>query len=689
MRVPLSWLEEFVAVEASLKELERILTMAGLEVEAMEKIGGEPVFDLAITPNRGDCLSILGVAREVAAATEQRLLGRKPAIKESERKCADLIAVAVEDTANCPRYSARVVTGVKVGPSPAHIQKRLEQCGIRPINNVVDVTNYVMLELGQPLHAFDRARLAGARIVARQATAGEKMVTLDGVTRELKPGMLLICDERAPVAIAGVMGGLASQVTPGTTEVVIESAHFNWQSVRRTSKALDLTSESSYRFERVVDPEGTVRAADRAAELLAECAGGSIAAGVVDVNHADLRPRAITLRPEKVNALLGVNLGDEAIVDLLERLGLTVHENESIVVQAPPRRPDLNIEEDLIEEVARVYGYDRVPSEPPPMPLRPATQPPLVLLGDRLAPLLRGLGLTETMSYSLTDAAEFEHLGFPEDFPLRRDAVRIRNPKSEEATHLRPSLLGGLLDALATNARRGVGDVWVYEIGPVFLPRPPHQPPPECRTLGLALMGAGWDGDWNLPDAVREADFFTLKGLLDTLALEVAGERITTPPASHPSFHAGRCAQMNIGRATVGIFGEIAVAVAAHYDLPKPAFLAEVDLHALLALARPAGAVLPPPRFPAVMRDLALVLDAGTPVAQVESVLRGEGAEFLTALRLFDVYAGNQIEAGKKSLAFHLEFRAADRTLTDAEVDERVTKIIAALEQRLGAQRRT
>lgn len=569
---------------------------------------------------------------------------------------------------------------------------------MRSINNLVDVTNYVMLETGQPLHAFDFDKIRGRRIIVRRARDGESLTTLDGAERRLTGEDLVIADDAGAVAIAGVMGGMDCEVSPETVNVLLESAHFDHLAVRRTARRLGLRSEAAARFEKGTDPDGCLFAAGRAAALMRELSGGTVLAGAVDVCPRPVAPRRIRLRPERVNALLGTGLSSEAIAALLRRLGLDVAGAEAgagwreggdhLLVTVPTRRPDIEGEADLAEEVARMYGYNRIPTTFPRSPVAPHPPGPERSLVESVREVCLATGLNEVVTFSFHSPAAWDRLGLPPDDP-RRLAIPLANPLSEEQGVMRTCLMPLLLDVVAANVRHRLADVAVFEVGRVYRPeRLPLQDLPEERlSLGIVLAGdlapATWQG------AARPADFFALKGLVETVC-----DRLGLPGSEYaggevPAFHPGRAARLRLDGREVGILGEIHPAVQAVYELPGRVYVAELDLTALLGLARPARIFRPLPRFPAVDRDLAFALPADVPAGRVEAIIRRNAGPLLADLRLFDVYQGAPVPDGWRSLAYALAYQAPDRTLTDDEVEAVHDGIRRALRDELGATLRS
>lgn len=641
------------------------------------------ILDIDVTPNRPDCLSIVGVAREVAVLYGLPFTVPPPVVAEGDRDAAALVRVSVEDVRGCPRYLARVITGVALGPSPWWMRRRIMATGMRPISNVVDVTNYVLLERGHPLHAFDRSKLAGSSIVVRRPKRGERIVTLDG--QERVPGRedVLICDAERPVAVAGVMGGADSEVSESTTEIVLESAYFDPVRVGRAARRLGLRTEASVRFERGADPEAVPAAADRAAELLASVAGGTVARGAVDVYPRPRRARAIRLRVPRANALIGNGQPAEEMAASLRALGCTVEASRTALRVFPPsHRPDLVREEDLIEEIARLYGYDRVP-ETLPTGARAGGLTPAQRRRRVARALLLGAGLSEAQTLSLLPPWFPDRLGLPEEHPWRA-TVRLANPLSEEESVLRPSLVPGLLLVALRNEARRLLPVRLFEAGTTFAPGDGGVR--EAGRVAWVLTGPA-PGGWHQPE--RSLDFFDAKGVLEALVeglglgspvVKAAGEGDAV--FARGLFHPGRSATVTVDGARVGFLAELHPRTAAALELAHRVVVAELDLDALTARSRESVAPVLP-RFPAVARDLALVVPEEVPAAAaVQEVVRAAGGSLLESVALFDVYRGEQIPAGMVSLAFALSFRDPERTLTDEDADAALGAIVEAARSR-------
>ncbi|HEX4775889.1 MAG TPA: phenylalanine--tRNA ligase subunit beta, partial [Acidimicrobiia bacterium] len=634
---------------------------APLGVDVRELLGlDDVVLDLDVTPNRPDAMSIVGVARDLAAYFNTTLLVPTPPASEVDGDVRG-ITLAVEAPDRCPRYVARVAT-VTLGPSPRWMQRRLTLAGMRPISNVVDVTNYVLLELGQPLHAFDLDRLAGRGIVVRLAAGGETMTTLDGVERALQPDDLLICDaQRGPQAIAGIMGGGSSEVTDTTREVLLESAYFDPVGIGRTSKRLGLRTESSARFERGVDPNGVLRAADRAIELLVDVASAERAAGARDEYPVPIEPRRITIRTARVNALLGTELSDDEISEALVPLGIELEGSGATRTAVTPTfRPDLEREVDLVEEVARRVGYNsiarHVPSSGDHAGGLTTRQRDRRLVVD----VLVGMGYDEAYTIPLLAPADLARAGLPPE------GVELENPLRAEESLLRPSLLPGLLGAAAFNAGHGQNDLALFEVGHVFLPPVGEGPLPDERDRVAILLSGVHRRRPHEPD--RPVDAFDAVDVWCELvsALHVADARLE--PGEWPSLHPARTAVAYVDGAPIGGLGEVDPDVVARSSLEGPVVAMELELDALLDASRARRTLRRVSRYPASSVDLAFVVDEAVPAGHIRATLGRAAGDLLESVELFDVFRSDAIGAGRKSLTWALRFRAPDRTLTDADV---------------------
>jgi len=651
----------------------------------------DTVLELEITPNRPDCLSMVGVAREIGAVLERE--SRYPAQSpvESGEDVSTVCDVVIEDPELCSRYTARVIRDVKVGPSPQWLADRVAAAGARPINNVVDVTNYVMFELGQPLHAFDLNTITkGAdgrvQVIVRRASAGESLTTLDGVARELTPDMLLICDPSGPVALAGVMGGEDTEVSDATIDILLESACFDPATTSRTSRSLGLVSEASMRFERTVDRTGCVAALDRAAALIAETGGGAVLPGVVDVFPTPLTPHSLTLRVERLHRILGVKISAEQAAQILARLGCTVETHpDRLEIGVPSFRPDLEREIDLVEEVLRIWGMERVEATLPASPARVGGRTAEQRWREIVGETLRASGLNETMTYSFAAPDDLERLGM---VPAEGEvAVELLNPMSVEQSELRRSLMPGLVRSVGFNQRRGVADVHLYEIGTVFKHATGRKQPKERAVVSAVLAGSWAPAAWNAPAVAL--DFFDGKGVVENLMRVLGVERHTVRAAEKPWLQPGRSAEVVVAGTVVGWLGEIHPSACARYEVEAPVVAFELELAPILKSARATRTLVEPPKFPAVERDLAIVVAEDVSAERIEQAMRSAGGKLLDSVRLFDVYRGKGVEAGKKSLAFSLSYRSAERTLTAEEVDAAHERLVRKVTGAVGGSLRT
>lgn len=673
--------------------------MGGLEVEEVRTWQGprgesDEVLVTKVLSNRGDLLSMIGVARHAAALLngvwEMPAFSPLTAAAVGAPEVAEGdVRVTVEDPEGCPRYSALAIRNVKVGPSPEWLQRRLEAAGIRPISNVVDVTNYVCWELGQPMHAFDLRLVARNHIIVRRARPGEKLKLLNEDTIELHEKDLMICDEMGPIALAGVMGGLETEVGERTRAVLLESAHFDPATVRRGAQRHGLSTEASYRFERHVDPNLTLAALARAAQLIVEVAGGEVDPVAVDVRGAEFPARTVTLRPERCCKVLGAQLTPEHMADCLTRLGMKVTSAAGVlVVEVPTFRHEVTREIDLIEEVAIVHGYNNLPATVPGKLRHAGLLTQRQKTERRVRELLRQCGLNETISFSFMGMEDLDRCGFPADAPERK-ALKLAMPVSADMSHLRTTLIPGLLGAAAVNVRQRVLDVALYDVDRVFWPQGEGTLPQEKRRVGGILMGVALTSDWGMKDA--RVDFYTLKAVVEQLC-----DGLNVPPvefrrALFPVFHRGRCAEVWMGGERIGVMGEVAATVQEAYDLPTRAYLFELELDPLLDAAQPYRQYDPLPRFPAALRDLALVVpdDDAHSAAALEAAIREVGGEWLWKVAAFDLYRDRErLGEGIKSVAFRLTFRSPDRTLTDEELDAAVERISEHVERKLGAKLR-
>ncbi|KKC29440.1 phenylalanyl-tRNA synthetase subunit beta [Caldanaerobacter subterraneus subsp. pacificus DSM 12653] len=636
----------------------------------------DDVLEFEITPNRPDCLSVVGIARETAATFRKSF--RMPEIRVTEVEESNPARVTIEAPDLCYRYVARVVKNVKIGPSPIWMQVRLLKAGIRPINNVVDVTNYVMLELGQPLHAFDLDKVKNKHIIVRRARDGEKLVTLDGKERILDSSMLVIADEEKAIGLAGVMGGENTEITDSTVNILIESANFKGSNIRHTSKKLGLRSEASARFEKGLDPEITVLACERAAQLMEKYCGGEVLKGIVDEYPKPMERTVLTVRPDRINKFLGTNLATSEMIEILRSLEFEVVEKgEELEIKVPHFRKDVTMEADIAEEIARLYGYNNI--EDSLMKNAQTTLGSLTKeqqLEEKAREVLLACGLNEIVTMSFMGERDLDRINVPKDSVLRK-AVKIINPLGEEQSLMRTTLLPFMLNVAYTNYSRKVGEFRAFEISRVFLPKelPLKELPEEVKTISLGMYG-------------KEVDFYTIKGVIEEL-LEVMGiVDVEYVRAEEPSYHPGRSAKILFGEEVLGVFGEVHPDVLENYDLPVRVYAGELNLDKIIKFANVDKKYNPLPKYPAVERDIAVVVDEDLFVAEVEKVIKETGRGFVEKTALFDVYKGPNIPEGKKSVAFSIWYRSYEKTLTDEEVNEVHARIVKALEEKLGAKLR-
>ncbi|MED3716741.1 phenylalanine--tRNA ligase subunit beta [Geobacillus thermodenitrificans] len=653
---------------------------APVGADALEWLGlHDEVLELALTPNRADCLSMLGVAYEVAAILGRDVKLPETAVNENEESVHDYISVRVEAPEDNPLYAGRIVKNVQIDPSPLWMQARLMAAGIRPHNNVVDITNYILLEYGQPLHAFDYDRLGSKEIVVRRAKAGEMIVTLDDVERKLTEDHLVITNGREPVALAGVMGGANSEVQDDTKTVFIEAAYFTSPVIRQAVKDHGLRSEASTRFEKGIDPARTKEALERAAALMAEYAGGEVVSGIVEANTWKEEPVVVTVALERINGVLGTAMTKEEVAGILSNLQFSFTEdNGTFTIHVPSRRRDITIEEDIIEEVARLYGYDHLPATLPVAEAKPGELTPYQAKRRRVRRYFEGAGLFQAITYSLTSPDKATRFALETTEP-----VRLALPMSEERSVLRQSLVPHLLEAASYNRARQVENVALYEIGSVYLSKGENVQPAEKERLAGVITGLWhahlWQGE------KKAADFYVAKGVLDGLfALLGLSDRISYRPAKRADLHPGRTAEIVLDGKEIGFVGQLHPAVQKEYDL-KETYVFELAFAELLNTEGETIRYESIPRFPSVVRDIALVVDDNVEAGALKQAIAEAGNPLLKDVALFDVYKGDRLPTGKKSLAFSLRYYDPERTLTDEEVTAVHERVLAAVEEQFGA----
>ncbi|WP_026477051.1 phenylalanine--tRNA ligase subunit beta [Alkaliphilus transvaalensis] len=632
----------------------------------------DDIIEFEITSNRPDCLSMMGIARETAATIGSSLKYPEVYIKEEEDTTLG-VKVKIEDLEGCTRYIARVIKDVKIEPSPLWMQQRLMKAGVRPISNIVDITNYVMLEYGQPLHAFDINYVEGNSILVRKAKNGEAFKTLDGVERQLDETMTVIADEAKGLAIAGVMGGEESEITDATTTILLESAHFNKDKIRATSKKLGLRTEASSRYEKGVDANLAAIAADRACQLIEALGAGKVLKEKVDVYPEKKEKRTLKIRHQRMNGLLGTNISIDEMIEILKSLEITaVLEGEHLIVTVPTFRDDLQIEADFVEEIGRIYGFDKIPSTMAKGNIVVGGKTNGQMIEDITKEGLLSLGFNEILTYSFISPKSVEKINVSED-SIKRNFVRLLNPLGDETSVMRTSLLPNMLEVLSRNINRKVEEARAFEIGSIFIPQREgkDQLPYEVSNLVIGMYG--------------QEDFYSLKGVIEGLfnRLGISGLDFEVEK-NHPTYHPGRTANILVGNHIVGIMGELHPQVMENYDLSKRCYLAELDFNLMIQFTRVDTMYKPLPKYPAMTRDLAIVVNESVMVKEIEKIIQQQGGDLLESFQLFDVYRGNQVAEGSKSVAYTITYRHMERTLTDEEVNKVQEAIMTSIKEEIG-----
>lgn len=625
------------------------------------------IIDFKITANRPDCQSVLGVAREIGVVLGTKFHPPVPTFKTVGGNINEHIAVTVKNFELCPRYMGRFVTNLRIAPSPDWMKQSIKAAGMRPINNIVDITNFVMLETGQPMHAFDYDQIAGKQIIVRNAQEGESITTLDDKPHALTPDMLVIADGERPSCLAGIMGGLESEITENTRHLFLESANFKRDNIRRTARALGIRTESSGRYERGLDVMNTEYAMNRALQLICELNAGDIVDGVIDCNQGLPKQRELTVKVANINGLLGVEIPGERMAEILNALHIpTTLKNGKLNCTIPSFRGDIEFMADIAEEVMRIYGYDHIHGTPMNGAVMRGTVTPDRALDDRLKALLCANGMDEITTYSFIGSKDIDLLDLPED-DARRRAITILNPLGDEFSTMRTQLITSMLKVLATNSNRKIPAGRFFEVSKRFIPHslPLTSQPQELKTLSIGMYG-------------EAEDFYTLKGVIEQIAA-LQGVEFSFDRCAEPYLHPGRRAKATLNGELIAVFGELHPAVAAKADLNHRVYVAEVYLNRLLQIKKSLVIYSPLPKFPAVNRDLALLCDAAVPVGELMQTIRTAGGKLLESVSLFDIYEGEQIPAGKKSVAFNLTLRSKEETLTDEAIDACVSKIVKKL----------
>ena len=648
-------------------------TKLGTDVKDLYGLN-ENVVEFEITSNRPDCFSIIGLARETAVSFNKPFTIPEIKFNENSENINDSISVDVQDKDKCLRYCARMVKNVKIGPSPKWLRERLEACGVRSINNMVDITNYVLLEYGQPMHAFDKRNLEGGAIIVRRANEGEEIKTLDEQDRKLTADDLLICDAVKPVAIAGVMGGFNSEIKDDTTEVVFESATFDGASVRLTAQRVGLRTEASSRYEKGLDYNNTVPAIERACQLVEELGCGEVVGGMIDVMGNVKDAEKIAFRPEKINAFLGTDVSEDEMVRILTSLEVEV-DKENMLLTPPSFRPDLEAEADIAEEIARFYGYDIIPTTLMTGESVRGMKNEEQKAEDEINEALTAQGMSEIYTYTFVSPSIFDKLNIPEDSPLR-NTVKITNPLGEDTSVMRTTTIASMMEVLARNYNYRASEVKLFETGKIFIPTNTGELPKEPVIITLGMYGGN-------------ADFFVMKGICEALFERLHIENVKyTAVKDNPTYHPGRCAQIKAGNKVLGTIGEIHPSVSRKFGIDAKCYVGELDLANMLKVMNNDLKYHRLPKYPALTRDFSILLDKETPVAEIESVMKKAAGKLLAKLELSDVYEGHQIPTGKKSVMYKAAFRAEDRSLTGEEADNLHDKIVKKLENALGAQLR-
>ena len=646
------------------------LTDLQIGQDIREAVGlNDHVVEFEITPNRPDCLSVIGLAREAAATYDAELTLHTPVVKGAGGSICDLLDVETPADDLCPRYTARMVRNVKIAPSPKWMRERLRAMGVRPINNIVDITNYVMLEYGQPMHAFDYRYVKGGKIIVRRAEEGEKLTTLDGKEHTLTADHLVIADDTRAVGLAGIMGGLNSEIVDDTVDVVFESANFNGTCIRKGALALGMRTEASAKFEKGLDILNTLPAVERACELVEMLGAGEVVDGIIDILNYVPNPTVLTLEPEKINALLGTDVSADTMVAILKKLDFQVDGDQ---VTVPSWRGDVKEMADLAEEVARFYGYNNIPNTLQRGETTKGGYSPAQQLERQLGSVARSCGFDEIITYSFISPTYYDKIRWPENDPARQ-SFKILNPLGEDTSIMRTTVLPSMLEILTRNYNHRNKNVKLYEVGRIYLPGTGDGLATESKVLSLGAFG-------------DDMDFFALKGVIETVLTDIRAKDVRFEACSdNPSYHPGRCATVWAGSDCIGVFGQVHPLVARNYGVDGDFYCAELSFDELMLAKGSDPEYVPLPKFPAVTRDIAVVCDKDVTVGALEDCIRRGAKGLLKEVVLFDIYTGTGIPEGKKSVAFALTLRADDRSLTAEEADEDMKAVLAALESELGA----
>ena len=678
MKISYSWLKDYVDVKLSPEKLAELLTMSGLTVDSLERKGDDSILEIEVTSNRPDWLSYIGVAREIAALTGKKLktplaaVSRKPKTKNS-------IDVKIENKKLCPRYTARVISDIKVGESPGWLKSRIEAMGLKSVNNIVDVTNFCLFETGEPMHAFDLDKLSGGKIIVRISKKGERITTIDGVERTLEEGMLVIADDSKPVAVAGVMGGLNTEVTTSTKNILLEAASFDPISIRRTSRMLGLPSESSYRFERKVDIANIPYASNRACSLIMELAGGENRA-FVGIGGKQEKNRPVELRFAKLNAVLGIEIPTQKVKKILNALGLKTisSSKDKMKLLAPGFRNDLKNEIDLIEEVVRIYGYDKIPDTISGAVMQSTGESSDLIVAKLIRTILTGFGLDEIITYSLLSKNVILKSG-----TVSESIVEVKNPLSSEQEAMRVNLAAGMLNSILWNINRKTKDLKLFELGNIYI-KDKGGKFTERKHLSIGM--AGEIADWS--SGSRPCGFFDLKGIAQVLLSELGIADISFKDAKDSTLSPSARAFIEIKQENVGILGEVSRRTLADFDIKESIYYCEIDIDSILKYVNLEKKFKELPRYPSVFRDISIVVNKEILNADIISLIEGKGQAILKDVKLVDRYAGKQIPDGKISLTYRLEYRNDTKTLEEKEVYSVHSNVLRSLEEKFGAKLR-
>jgi len=681
MRISYSWLRDYVDIRVPPEKLAELLTMAGLSVDSIDEKNGDSILEIEITSNRPDWLSYIGVAREVAALTGRKLklssfVHRSSSIVKNKRT-----TITIADKLLCPRYTARIIHNVKVGESPKWLKERIESIGLRSVNNIVDITNFCLFETGEPMHAFDLDKLSGQSIIVRRASRGEKIKTIDGIERSLDEEMLVIADDKSPVAIAGIMGGAHAEVGLTTKNILLEAAYFDPISVRRTSRKLALSTESSYRFERRVDMENIDCARDRATQLMGELAGAT-AGELITIGNAAPDKKNISLRLDRLNKIIGAEIPISRVKAILVSLGLKVKvsSGSTLTLSIPGFRYDLQDEIDIIEEVVRIYGYDNIPETIPPV-IETGERLPFEMVVDKnIRNILVNLGLSEIITYSLLSRKTLKLLANSSD----SNAIEIRNPLSNEQEMMRPTLAAGMLNTICWNINRKMKDLKLFELGKTYFKETDNSFA-EKRCLAIGILGQLYDGWIGHP---RMMTLFDLKGIIETLFQSMGIKDYCVKESQNNLFsHAAR-ASLEVNAEAVGVMGQIEPKVLRDFDIKEAVYVAEIDCDKLLKHISLETRFKESPKFPSVRRDISIVADANILNAKIISLIKEAAGDLLKGAELVDRYSGGQIPDGKVGLTYRLEYQDPKKTLQDSDLQGVHSRVISALKSDLGAKLR-